>query len=83
MFDMANTQTIQAAVSKGWKPNAYLTNMSIAYFQNQSDYVATRMFPMIAALHQQLLYFQPRGSRTRQCGSQTRPWKSPADGHQF
>ena len=45
MFDMANTQTIQAAVSKGWKPNAYLTNMSIAYFQNQSDYVATRMFP--------------------------------------
>lgn len=47
MFDMANTQTIQAAVNKGWKPNAYLTNMSIAYFQNQSDYVATRMFPMI------------------------------------
>lgn len=37
---------IQAQIAKGWKPNAYLTNMSMAFFQNPADFVATSIFPV-------------------------------------
>ena len=37
---------IQAAIAKGWKPNAYLTNMSMAFFQDPADFVATSIFPI-------------------------------------
>ena len=37
---------IQAAIAKGWKPNAYLTNMSMAFFQDPGDFVATSIFPI-------------------------------------
>lgn len=37
---------IQAQIAKGWKPNAYLTNMSMAFFQNPADFVATSIFPI-------------------------------------
>lgn len=46
---MSNVRTnagIQAQIAKGWKPNAYLTNMSMAYFQNPADFVATSIFPV-------------------------------------
>lgn len=36
---------IQVAIAKGWKPNAYLTNMSMAYFQ-QGEYAAKQLFPI-------------------------------------
>ena len=37
--------TIQAKIQKGWTPNRYLTNMSMAYFQD-SPFVARSIFPM-------------------------------------
>lgn len=37
---------IQAQIAKGWKPNAYLTNMSMAFFQNPEDFVAPSIFPI-------------------------------------
>lgn len=37
---------IQAHIAKGWKPNMYLTNMSMAFFQNPEDFVATSIFPV-------------------------------------
>lgn len=37
---------IQARIMKGWQPNRYLSNMSMAYFANPADWVATRIFPI-------------------------------------
>lgn len=37
---------IQAEIAKGWKPNNYLTNMSMAYFADPGDFVATSIFPI-------------------------------------
>ena len=37
---------IQAAIAKGWRPNAYLTNMSMAFCQDPGDFVATSIFPI-------------------------------------
>ncbi len=37
---------LQVRIAKGWKPNRYLTNMSMAFFSNASDYVATHIFPI-------------------------------------
>ena len=37
---------IQQAIAKGWKPNLYLTNMSMAYFAEQGDFVAPSLFPV-------------------------------------
>ena len=37
---------VQAEIAKGWKPNLYLTNMSMAYFANPEDFVAPSVFPI-------------------------------------
>lgn len=37
---------LQVRLSKGWKPNRYLTNMSMAFFNQASEYVATNIFPI-------------------------------------
>ena len=37
---------IQVAIAKGWKPNLYLTNMSMAYFADPEDFVAPSVFPI-------------------------------------
>ena len=37
---------IQSQIAKGWKPNNYLTNLSMAYFANPADFVATKIFPI-------------------------------------
>lgn len=37
---------ITARIEKGWKPNRYLTNMSMAQFAEPKDYVATSIFPI-------------------------------------
>ena len=37
---------VQAEIMKGWKPNLYLTNMSMAYFANPEDFVAPSVFPI-------------------------------------
>lgn len=41
-----NTAGILARINKGWKPNRYLTNMSMAYFASPKDHVATSIFPI-------------------------------------
>lgn len=33
--DVNSAAQIAARIAKGWKPNRYLTNMSMAYFANQ------------------------------------------------
>lgn len=40
------TAGIAAEIAKGWQPNNYLTNMSMAYFQKPEDYVANSIFPV-------------------------------------
>lgn len=45
-MNRSTNQGIQAAIAKGWKPNQYLTNMSMAFFQDPADFVATSIFPI-------------------------------------
>jgi len=47
---MADLTTEQIAVNikkAVFKPHIYLTNLCLAYFQNQGGFVATRMFPLV------------------------------------
>lgn len=41
-----NTALLTSKIAKGWKPNQYLSNMSMAFFQEQGDYVADSLFPV-------------------------------------
>lgn len=42
----STTIGIQADIAKGWKPNNYLTNVSMVCFANPGDFVATSIFPI-------------------------------------
>lgn len=42
----ATTNDIRGRIMKGWKPNRYLSNMSMAYFANAADWVAPAIFPI-------------------------------------
>lgn len=42
----ANVAGIMVDIAKGWKPNMYLTNVSIAAFQEPDYYVAPNIFPV-------------------------------------
>lgn len=43
----ANTNAgIQLEIAKGWTPNNYLTNLSMAFFADPADFVATKIFPI-------------------------------------
>ena len=44
-MSMKDNQSIKVDIAKGWKPNAYLTNMSMAYFQ-KGEYAAKQLFPV-------------------------------------
>lgn len=44
--EVGSAGELMARIVKGWKPNRYLTNMSMAFFANASDYVATSIFPI-------------------------------------
>lgn len=44
--EVGSAAELQARIVKGWTPNRYLTNMSMAFFANASDYVATSIFPI-------------------------------------
>lgn len=37
---------LESRLAKGWKPNRYLSNMSMAFFADNSDYIATKVFPI-------------------------------------
>jgi len=43
---MPRQNDLAVRVAKGWKPNAYLSNMSMAFFAEMSDFVATTIFPL-------------------------------------
>lgn len=40
-------QSIQVQIAKGWKPNNYLTNLSIAHFQPDDWFVSPLVFPIV------------------------------------
>ena len=44
--EMASIAGIQTQIAKGWKPNRYLSNMSIAAFADLNEFVATKIFPI-------------------------------------
>lgn len=48
---------IQAQIAKGWKPNNYLTNLSMAFFANPADFVATRIFPICPVAQSSSYYY--------------------------
>lgn len=43
---LSNASELELRIAKGWKPNRYLSNMSMAFFGDSSDYVATKIFPI-------------------------------------
>lgn len=46
MSERMTTAKLQQQIAKGWAPNNYLTNMSMAYFTKPTDFVASAMFPI-------------------------------------
>lgn len=40
-------RSIQAQIAKGWKPNNYLTNLSVAHFQPDDWFVSPFIFPIV------------------------------------
>ena len=42
----STTAGIMLDIAKGWKPNMYLSNMSMAFFQEEGMYVAPSIFPI-------------------------------------
>ena len=53
-----NNGAIQAAIAKGWKPNNYLTNLSMAFFANPADFVATKIFPICPVAQSASYYYK-------------------------
>lgn len=48
MHNFTSPAQVQKSIATGnWKPNMYLTNLSTAYFQQDSDYVANKLFPIV------------------------------------
>ena len=43
---VSNASELELRIAKGWKPNRYLSNMSMAFFGDTSSYVATKIFPI-------------------------------------
>ena len=42
----ASTSGLELDIAKGWKPNMYLSNVAMAFFQEPSFYVAPDIFPI-------------------------------------
>ena len=51
-------ESIQLAIAKGWKPNNYLTNLSMAHFANPADFVATKIFPICPVAQSASYYYK-------------------------
>lgn len=47
MPNSVTNEGIQANIAKGWKPNHYLTNMSVAQFQPDDWFVSPFIFPIL------------------------------------
>ena len=67
MTNMTSPMQIQTEVAKGaWKPNLYLTNMAIASFQSDEDFVADKIFPVVpVALASSYYYKFSKGDLAR------------------
>ena len=63
---MGNTREVNgnaailARINKGWKPNRYLTNMSMAYFADPKDHVATLQEIMLRESRLSVKYHRQR-----------------------
>lgn len=58
MRNMNNNAAIMAEIQKGWKPNRYLSNMSMAFFNDNTAYVATKIFPICAVQNSTGFYYE-------------------------
>lgn len=47
MFNAKSNEAIADHIAKGWKPNNYLTNMSVAHFQPDDWFVSPFIFPIL------------------------------------
>ncbi len=47
MFNAMSNEVIAEHIAKGWKPNYYLTNLSVAYFQPDDWFVSPFVFPIL------------------------------------
>lgn len=45
-MNAVSTGDLQVAIAKGWKPNQYLSNMSMAYFAERTDFFARKIMPI-------------------------------------
>ncbi|MCD8195895.1 MAG: hypothetical protein LUE24_03030 [Lachnospiraceae bacterium] len=57
MFGQTTNTGIQSQIAKGWKPNNYLTNLSMAFFADPSDFVATKIFPICPVSQSSSYYY--------------------------
>lgn len=53
----ATTSGIMLDIAKGWKPNMYLSNLSMSFFQNPSYYFATSIFPICPVMQSTGQYY--------------------------
>ena len=62
---MKTNASIATKIAKGWAPNQYLTNMSMAYFQ-KGEYAAKQLFPICpVALSSSFFYTFDKGDLAR------------------
>lgn len=58
-MELINPVNIAKDIATGaWKPNLYLTNMSVAQFQKPDDFVAYKVFPIIPVAQPTSLYYK-------------------------
>lgn len=54
----STTPGLASEIAKGWKPNNYLTNLSMAHFANPGDFVATSIFPLCPVQQSSSYYYK-------------------------
>lgn len=52
------TNQISYKIAKGWKPNQYLSNLSMAFWANPNDWVATKIFPICPVQQSTSFYYE-------------------------
>ena len=58
-MNFTNTANIAKAIADGsWKPNLYLTNVSVAQFQQPDDFVAYKLFPIVPVAQPMSKYYK-------------------------
>lgn len=58
MSKAVSNASILADIAKGWKPNNYLTNLSIAHFQPDNWFVSPFIFPIVPVQLSTSLYYK-------------------------